>query len=106
VLSTNTVQVKREVSKGCPQRSSCGPGYWNIHTNSLLNLEFMKHTKAIAFAHDLSISVKAESTRETENITSIGMNKILFWSKNNKINFNEQESKAIIISRRKENKIK
>ena len=29
------------------------------------------------------------------------MNKILNWAKNNKINFNEQKSKAMVISRRK-----
>jgi hypothetical protein len=42
VMSTNTVQVEREVRKGCPQGSCCGPGFWNIQYNSLLNLEFMK----------------------------------------------------------------
>jgi hypothetical protein len=64
-------------------------------------VEFRKHTKAIAFADDLLLAVKAESTQEAENITNIEMNKILFWAKNNKINFNEQKSKAMVISRRK-----
>jgi hypothetical protein len=50
--------------------------------------------------------VKAESIREAENITNIEMNKIQNWAKNNKINFNEQKSIAMVISRRrrKENK--
>jgi hypothetical protein len=30
VLSTNSVRMKTEVSKGCPQGSRCGPGFWNI----------------------------------------------------------------------------
>jgi hypothetical protein len=90
VMSTNTNQVGREVSKGCSQISCCGPGLWNIQYNSLLNLEFRKQTKAIAFADDL-LAVKAESVREAENITNIEMGKILIWAKNNKIKFNEQK---------------
>ena len=45
VMTTNTLQVVRDVSKGCPQGSCCGPGLWNIQYNSLLNLEFGKQTK-------------------------------------------------------------
>jgi hypothetical protein len=101
VMNTNTVQVVREVSKECPQVSCCGPGFWNIQYNSLLNLEFRKQTNVRAFADNLLIAVKAESIREAENITNIEMNKILIWAKNNKINFNEQKSKAMVISRRK-----
>ena len=45
-------------------------------SNSFLNLEFRKQTKAIAFADDLLIVMKAESIREAENITNIEMNKV------------------------------
>jgi hypothetical protein len=37
---------------------------------------------AMAFAYDLLIAVKAESMRESENFTNIGMNKISIWAKN------------------------
>jgi Reverse transcriptase (RNA-dependent DNA polymerase). len=33
VMSTNSVQVEKEVSKGCPQVSCCGSGLWNIQYN-------------------------------------------------------------------------
>jgi hypothetical protein len=46
ILSTNSIKIEREVSKGCPQ----GTCFWNIQYNSLLNTEYGKHTKAIAFA--------------------------------------------------------
>ena len=94
------------MSKGCAQGSCCGLGYWNIQYNSILYLEFRKQTKTIAFADDLLIAVKAKGIREAENISNIEMNKILMWAKINKINFNEQKSKVVAISRkeRKENK--
>ena len=64
-------------------------------------MDFRKQTTAIAFADDSLIAVKAERIRGAENITNIEINKILNWAKNNKINFNEQKSKAIVISRKK-----
>jgi hypothetical protein len=99
-MSTNTLQVEREVSKGCPQASCCTPGFWNIQYNSLPNLEFRKQTKSIAYAIDLLIAVKAEGIREAEYITNIEMNKIL-WAKNNKFILNEKIPKVTVISRRK-----
>jgi hypothetical protein len=59
------------------------------------------HAYIHAFADDLLIALKEESIREAENITNIEMNKILTWAKNNKLNFNEEKSKVMVISRRK-----
>ena len=33
ILSCNSIQIEKEVSRGCPQGSCCGPGYWNIQYN-------------------------------------------------------------------------
>jgi hypothetical protein len=97
----NSIQIEKEVSKGCAQSSCCGPGFWNIQYNSLLNLKYSKRTKAIAFADDLLIATMAESVREAENRTNIEIRKISNWAKENKITFNEQKSKVMVISRRK-----
>jgi hypothetical protein len=43
VISTNSVSIERKVTKGCPQGSYCGPGYWNLLYNSLLKLKFTRH---------------------------------------------------------------
>jgi RNase H-fold protein (predicted Holliday junction resolvase) len=93
--------MEREVSKGCPQGSCCGPGFWNIQFNSLLNLDFGKQTKAIAFADDLLITVRAKTVREAENFANIEISKISNWAKDNKITFNKQKSKAVVVTRRK-----
>ena len=56
-------------------------------------------------ADDIMLAVKGESIREAENLTSIEMGEIIRWAKNNKINFNENKSKVILITRKtKENK--
>jgi len=100
-LSTNSIQMEREVNKGCPHGSCCGPGFWNIQFNQLLNLEFGKRTKTIAFADDLLIAERAKTVREAENFTNTEISKILNWAKDNKITFNEQKSKVMVVTRKK-----
>ena len=93
--------MERAVTKGCPQRSCCGPGFWNIQYSSLLNLEFGKRTKAISYADDLLITVNADTVREAENHANIEISKITKWTKDNKISFNEQKSNAMVVTRKK-----
>ena len=100
-LHTNSIQIERDVNKGCPQESCCGPGFWNIKYNSLLNLNYGKRTKAIAFAGDLLIAVRAKNVQEAENFANIEIGKITNWAKENKITFNEQKSKVMLVTRRK-----
>jgi hypothetical protein len=87
-MSTNSVSIKRRVTKGCPQGSCCGPGFWNLLYNSLLKLELTSHSVAIAFADDLIILTRGESVVEVENYMNLEMRKILEWAKNNKLKFN------------------
>jgi ribonuclease HI len=106
VLSTNSVRMKREVGKGCPQGSCCGPGFWNIQYNSLLNLKFTSRTKAVAFADDLIPAIRAETVSEAENVSNLEISKITARSKSNKVGFNEEKSKVMLISRRKWKEVK
>ena len=99
-LCTNNIRIERQVSKCCPQGSCCDPGFWNIKFNSLLNLKFGKRTKAIAFADELLIAVRAESVIEAENFANTEISRIKNWAKNNKITFNEQKSKVMVVTRR------
>ena len=63
--------MQRKISKGCPQGSASGPGFWNLQFNSLLQLEFTKNTKVIAYADDLMIFVKGTTQVEVENYANI-----------------------------------
>jgi len=55
--------------------SCLGPGLWNFFYNSLLNMEFKRSTKIIAFAIDLLLLTRGKSERELENIANIELNK-------------------------------
>jgi hypothetical protein len=67
-------------------------------------LDFGIKTKAIAFANDLLIAVKTETAKEAENFANIEIRKITKWAEDNKIKFNEQKSKVMLITRRKKGK--
>jgi hypothetical protein len=98
--------MEREVSKGRPQGSCCGPGIWNIQYNSLLNLQFTRRTKAVAFVDDIILAIRGETVSEVENFSKLELSKITARSKSNKINFNEEKSKVVLISRRKRKEVK
>ena len=100
-LTMNNCKVQRNISKGCPQGSASSPGFWNILYNSLLDLEYCKNTKVIAYADDLVILVKGASQLEVENYANIEMQKVAKWARNNKMSFNDQKSKVIIITKKK-----
>ena len=100
-LCVNHVKTEKDVTKGCPQGSCCGPGLWNIQYNSLLNLEYTNHTKVIAFADDLLVMTKGKTLLEAENFANVELQKISNWSKNNKIKYNEQKSKVLLITKRR-----
>jgi len=101
VININNFNIEKRITKGCPQGSCCGPGLWNIQYNPILNLRYTKHTKIIAFADDLVLMVEAESIGEAENFTNIELNKIAEWATDNKIKFNEEKSKVMLLMRRK-----
>jgi hypothetical protein len=91
----------KNITKGSPQESCCGLGFWNIQYNSLLTLRYTNHTKAVTFAEDLVLMIKAESIREAKNIANVELSKISAWAVNNKIRFNEHKSKVMLMTRRK-----
>lgn len=100
-LTINSVELERNLTKGCPQGSCCGPGLWNIQYDSLLNLNYKTCTKVIAFADDVLVLVKGENTLEIENKANIEMHKISTWASKHKIVFNRNKTKVMLISRKK-----
>ena len=100
-MSTNSVSIERRVTKGCPQCSCCGPGFWNLLYSSLLKMEITSHSKAIAFADDLVILTKGESIVVAENYMNLDLRKKFEWAHNKKLKFNEHKSKVMLMSRRK-----
>ena len=96
---TNSVSIKRRVTKVCPQGSCRGPGFCNLLYSSLLKLELTSNSKIITFADDVILLTRRESVVEAENYMNLEMRKILKGAKNNKLKFNENKSKVTLMSR-------
>jgi hypothetical protein len=62
--------------------------------------------KAVAFADDLTLAIRGETISEVENFSNLELSKITAWSKSNKVSFNEDKSKFMLISRRKRKEVK
>jgi len=71
VLIVNSRKEQREINQGCPQGSASGPGFWNLQFNSLLNLDFTKNTKVIAYADDLLILTKEIPNRKSKTMPNL-----------------------------------
>jgi len=69
-----------------------------------LNLELTSRSKAIAFADDLIILIRGETVAEAENYRNLELRNLQEWAQNNKMKFNENKSKVMLMSRRKEKK--
>jgi len=67
--------------------------------NALLN--FSNHTKVIAFADDLAVLTKGKPLSEGEAFTNSDLAKIEKLAKYNKMQFNENKSKAMLITRKR-----
>ena len=101
ILRTSTHRVERKVTMGCPQESCCGPGFWNVLYNALLNMKFSRHTKLIAFADDLAILTYGKTLSEAEAFANSALATIENWAWENKMKFNESKSKATIIAKKR-----
>jgi hypothetical protein len=105
IFHANTCTVERKVSMGCPQGSCCGPGFWNILYNAVSNLEFSSHTKVIAFAEDLVNLMQVKTPFKAEVYANSDLARIEKWANDNKMQFNESKSKAMLITRKRSNDV-
>ena len=55
----------------------------------------------IAFADDSIILTRGQSVAEAENYMNLERRKIPEWAQNNKLKFNENKSKVMLMSRRR-----
>jgi hypothetical protein len=100
-IAINSYKIRKNITRGCAQGSCCSPILWNIQYDTVLNLQFINHTRVVAFADDLILIIRADSISEAENIANIEMGKIAIWAESNKTKLNEEKSKVMLTTRRK-----
>ena len=101
VINTQKFTIERNITKGSPQGSCSGPGFWNILYNSLLTLELNNRSRIVAFADDLVILTRGETVTETENFMNAALPNVQNWAHINRLEFKEDKSKVMLLTKRK-----
>lgn len=90
-------RMTKRVTKGCPQGSACGPGFWNILFDAALKLTLPPGCKVNAFADDMLLRVEAYSLHSLEYTTKEAIRRIFAWGDSVKLKFNEKKTQVMVI---------
>ena len=93
--------VSKVVTRGCPQGSACGPGFWNILYDEVLQLEMPNNCELTSFADDLVLQSWASSMPALESQVNTAVCLITEWGRNVKLKFNSDKTQAMVYSRKR-----
>ncbi|KAL0818007.1 hypothetical protein ABMA28_008549 [Loxostege sticticalis] len=85
----------KTTSKGCVQGSVCGPMFWNIILDELLEAELPHGAHIQAFADDVLLVVEAPTAETIQRITNEALQTILDWGREAKLTFGPSKTQAI-----------
>jgi hypothetical protein len=92
-IAIKSYNMRKNITKGCEQGLCCGSILWNIQYDTVLNLQFTEHTRAVAIADDLILMIIADSISEAENIANVEMGKLQCGQKTTKQNLTKTSRK-------------
>jgi hypothetical protein len=95
-LWLNNIELSKNLSKGCPQGSACGPGFWIILFNALLELKLPAGVNIQGFADDTLLIITSKSIAELELKANEALNKVYEWSQKNKLEFNAGKTTTVL----------
>jgi len=86
------------LSKGCPQGSACGPGFWSINYDSLLKLNLEERCQLKGFADDTLSLIRAKTIEELQVKANKTIENILEWGSTQKLKFNAEKTTAVLFT--------
>ncbi|GBP96896.1 Putative 115 kDa protein in type-1 retrotransposable element R1DM [Eumeta japonica] len=92
--------VTKSTNKGCVQGSICGPTFWNIIIDSLLQRLTDAKVHCQAFADDVVLAFSSESSSTIENAANEAMKIVTKWGSENKLNFAPQKTQAMVLTKK------
>jgi ribonuclease HI len=94
-LDYSDSRVSKSLSRGCVQGSICGPTFWNIILDDLLESSLPDGCNIQAFADDVFLTVSGKSSSEVEVRTNQALNIIKDWGERVKLTFSPSKTQAI-----------
>lgn len=96
-ISNGDTLVQREVQRGCPQGSICGPAVWNLMIADLLTILSNSNIKAVAYADDLILLIPGMTRNQLEKAACKSMQLVDEWGKIVGVPINEQKTKHMLL---------
>ena len=87
--------VIKSTSKGCVQGSVCGPTFWNIIIDELLDTQLPDGCHIQAFADDVMLIVTGKTSAEVIASGNSALDIIFSWGRQSKLTFSPAKTQAI-----------
>jgi hypothetical protein len=84
---------------GCPQGSACGPHFWKIYYDDLLEIQLDDNQFIEGFADDTCIGIRAKTITELERNASYVLEKVCKWAETSKLKFNPQKTQCVLFTK-------
>ena len=93
----------KTVTKGCVQGSVCGPTFWNIILDGLLNIALPDGCYIQAYADDVMLLVSSENKESVESKANEALKRILIWGNTVKLTFSPSKTFGISFTAKTKN---
>ena len=88
-------RASKTMTKGCIQGSVCGPTFWNLILDELLDVKLPPGCHIQAYADDVMLLVEGTSVADVESTVNSALDKILRWGRSVKLTFSPAKTHAI-----------
>jgi ribonuclease HI len=90
--------ASKSMTKGCIQGSVCGPTFWNLILDELLEVRLPKGCYIQAYADDVMLIVEGLSPAEVQTSANLALEQIHDWGRSVHLTFSPAKTHAIAFS--------
>jgi len=94
-LDFGDASTSKTLTKGCVQGSVCGPSFWNLILDELLETELPDRCYIQAFADDVFLTVTGKTASDVESAANQALKFISNWGRSAKLTFSPAKTQAI-----------
>ena len=92
-------RASKSSSKGCVQGSACGPVFWNLIIDDLLQSSFDANTHIQAFADDVLLIIGHKNLDALERTCNQTLETVAKWGLKAKLQFSEEKTNVLFFTR-------